>query len=297
MISDLPPEPLVAADVDLRGMPWMPLDTQRLLDSDLFALATAEEFRAAVVLWCKAWQQVPAGSLPSDDRVLAHLSGTGARWQKVKAMALRGFVLCSDGRLYHSVIVEKVEDAWKERLRNREKQRKWREKAALRNGNADGDVTVTQPGTKPLCHAGEGEGQLQGQGEGLKNIEPLRAMSGKPDADPPEVEPKGERKRRLNADAVAVLDFLNRATGSRFQPVEANLSMIRARLAEADIGTCKRVIANRWDAWADDPKMAEYLRPATLFAARNFANYAGQLPALNDESDAVQAPIFEDETL
>ena len=125
----------------------------------------------------------------------------------------------------------------------------------------------------------------------------LRSLSGKPDADPPEVEPKGERKRRLNADAVAVLDFLNRATGSRFQPVEANLSMIRARLAEADIGTCKRVIASRWDAWADDPKMAEYLRPATLFAARNFANYAGQLPALTDESDAVQAPIFEDETL
>ena len=164
MLADIPPEPLVAAEVDLRGMPWMPLDTQRLLDSDLFALATAEEFRAAVVLWCKAWQQVPAGSLPSDDRVLAHLSGMGTRWQKVKDVALRGFVLCNDGRLYHSVIAEKVADAWAERVRNREKQRKWREKMQLRNGNADGDVTVTQPVTQPLCNARQGQGQGQGQG-------------------------------------------------------------------------------------------------------------------------------------
>ena len=145
-MTDLPPEPLVASDVDLRGMPWMPLETQRLLDSDLFALATAEEFRAAIVLWCKAWQQVPAGSLPSDERVLAHLSGAGARWPKLRAMALRGFVKCSDGRYYHPVIAEKVLEAWKERVRNREKQRAFRAK----KGGGDGDVTVTQPGTKRL---------------------------------------------------------------------------------------------------------------------------------------------------
>jgi uncharacterized phage protein (TIGR02220 family) len=65
--------------------------------------------------------------------------------------------------------------------------------------------------------------------------------------------------------------------------------MIRARLAEADVSTCKRVIAGRWEAWANDPKMSEYLRPATLFAARNFANYAGQLPAIEREF-AVETP-------
>jgi hypothetical protein len=30
--------------MDLRGLAWMPLHVQRLLDSDFFALATGEEF-------------------------------------------------------------------------------------------------------------------------------------------------------------------------------------------------------------------------------------------------------------
>lgn len=286
MDSDLSPDPLVAADVDLRGMPWMPLDTQRLLDSDLFALATAEEFRAAVVLWCKAWQQVPAGSLPADERVLAHLSGAGARWPRVRDMAMRGFVLCNDGRFYHSVIAEKVADAWAERLRNRQKQRRWRVKSQLRNGNAESNVTVTLPVTLPERNAGEGQGQ--GQGQGSKTLETFGLLSGSaepsPDADNSQAKPedpaKAAKTRRLNADAAEVLAFLNRATGSRFQPVDATLRLIRARISEFDVPTAKRVIADRWERWADDAKMSEYLRPATLFAATNFANYAGQLPPL-----------------
>lgn len=112
-IAPVPPE------CDLRGLPWMPIDTGRLLDSDLFALATGEEFKAAVSLWCKAWQQVPASSLPDDDRILAKLSGAGARWKKVKEQALRGFVKCTDGRLYHPVIAEKALEAWAHRTAQR----------------------------------------------------------------------------------------------------------------------------------------------------------------------------------
>lgn len=89
----------------------MPLDVVRLGDSDLFALSTGDEFKAAVALWCKSWLQVPAASLPTDDRVLAHLSSAGAKWKKVKAIALRGWVECSDGRLYHPVIAEKAIEA------------------------------------------------------------------------------------------------------------------------------------------------------------------------------------------
>lgn len=117
-----PPAPLVPADVDLRGLPWMRLDTSRLLDSDLFAISTGDEFKAAVALWCKSWTQLPAASLPNDDRVLAHLSGAGARWKKHKAMALRGWVLCADGRLYHPVVAEQAIDAWEERVDYRSKQ-------------------------------------------------------------------------------------------------------------------------------------------------------------------------------
>ena len=42
------PEPLTPLEADLRGMPFMPLDVVRLTDSDLFALSTGEEFKAAL---------------------------------------------------------------------------------------------------------------------------------------------------------------------------------------------------------------------------------------------------------
>lgn len=116
------PDPLVPAEVDLIGMAFMPLDVGRVLDSDLFALSTGDEFKAAVALWCKSWTQVPAGSLPENDRVLAHLSGSGPRWAKVKDQALHGWVLCSDGRLYHPVIAEKAMVAWAERQTYLERQ-------------------------------------------------------------------------------------------------------------------------------------------------------------------------------
>lgn len=91
------------------------LNTDLLMASELWALASGDEFKAAVGLWCRAWKQTPPGSLPDDDRVLAAFSGAGKAWPKVKGMALRGFVKCSDGRLYHSTLCDDVVRAskWK----------------------------------------------------------------------------------------------------------------------------------------------------------------------------------------
>lgn len=104
--------PPVPTDVDLRKMPGMQLDTFRLLNSDLFALSSGDEFKAAIALYCRSWGQVPAGSLPADDRILAALSGAGSKWKRVKAVALRGWVECDDGRLYHNVVSENAVAAW-----------------------------------------------------------------------------------------------------------------------------------------------------------------------------------------
>jgi hypothetical protein len=102
------PAPLTPAGCDLRGLPYMPLDVIRLLDSDMFAETTGDEFKAAVALWCKSWTQVPAASLPNKDLVLAHLSGNAAKWKRIKAGAMRGWILCSDDRWYHPVVAEKA---------------------------------------------------------------------------------------------------------------------------------------------------------------------------------------------
>jgi len=100
-------EPLTPRDCDCRGLPYMPLEIVRLGDSDLVALSTGDEFKAAVMLWAKAWQQVPAASLPDDDRILARMAGYNLTdWRAMREMALRGWVKCSDGRLYHPLIAD-----------------------------------------------------------------------------------------------------------------------------------------------------------------------------------------------
>ncbi len=117
-MTDLP-APLVPAEVDLTDFGFMPLDVRRLRDSRIASRATGDEFRAAVLLWCAAWHQKPAGSLPNDEVELATLSGYGRvakEWKKVRAGALHGWIACSDGRLYHQVVSEKANESWRSKM-------------------------------------------------------------------------------------------------------------------------------------------------------------------------------------
>jgi hypothetical protein len=108
-MTDLP-DPLSSPDCDLRGLQWMPLDVGRIVDSDLFLISSGDEFKAAFRLWCKSWEQVPAGSLPNNDIVLAGLS-LAKNWKKVREVAMRNWVLCSDNRWYHPVVAAKAMEA------------------------------------------------------------------------------------------------------------------------------------------------------------------------------------------
>lgn len=166
-------DPMTPPDCDLRGLAFMPLDVVRLGDSDLVALSTGEEFKAAVMLWCKAWLQVPAASLPDDDRILAHLSGAATRWSKVKAVALRGWVLCSDGRLYHPVVAEKAREAWAFRLRQRERSARGN---AIRWASPP-ESPQPSPRGSPPASPDDRKGQGQGQGHkdtSLRSVSPAR---------------------------------------------------------------------------------------------------------------------------
>lgn len=104
------PNPMSTQDCDLRGLEWMPLDVLNLLDSTLFLESTGDEFKAAMALICKSWRQVPAGSLPASDNALATLS-MARDWTSVRTMALRNWVLCSDGRYYHPIVSAKAMEA------------------------------------------------------------------------------------------------------------------------------------------------------------------------------------------
>lgn len=117
------PAPLVPPEVDLSDFAFMPLDVARFRDSGMAAEVDFDAGFCAVLLWCAAWHQSPAGSLPASDQALAKLAGFGRDvhgWLDMRSRgALRGFVLCDDGRLYHPVIAEKALEGWIERLQGR----------------------------------------------------------------------------------------------------------------------------------------------------------------------------------
>ncbi|MGD9643781.1 MAG: DUF1376 domain-containing protein, partial [Elusimicrobiales bacterium] len=112
------PEPLVPAHVNLRDFHFMPLEVGRLLDSETWIQAAHQPFlgHALISLWCAAWHEVPAGSLPANRVVLARKAHrTPAEFEEIADLALAGFIECSDGRLYHPVIAEKAKEAWEKR--------------------------------------------------------------------------------------------------------------------------------------------------------------------------------------
>lgn len=109
---------------------------------------------------------------------------------------------------------------------------------------------------------------------------PSNPLSGKPDPEPP---------KKLNGsafypDAEDVLGYLNRLTGKGFEfrnragEVTASGDRIVARLKQGYTrAELREVVHAKCEQWKDDDKMAEFLRPATLFAKENFEQYLGEL--------------------
>jgi hypothetical protein len=152
-------DPLTDPECDLRDFQHMQLDVVRLRDSDLAAMESPEACWAAVLLWCASWHQVPAASLPDDDRVLANLSGYGRvvkEWMRVRSGALRGWVKCSDGRLYHPVVADKANEAWSAKLRQR-----WKtECARIKKHNDRHGTAHLQPTYEEWLSSGCPSGQM-----------------------------------------------------------------------------------------------------------------------------------------
>jgi hypothetical protein len=114
--------PFVPPEVDLRHYDFVPIFRRRLFASRFHRLTSPAEYRAGLILWLKSWDEVPAGSLPDNDRelcALAELDRDLREWRKVKRWALHGWQLCDDGRLYHPVVAEVTLEAWDRITANR----------------------------------------------------------------------------------------------------------------------------------------------------------------------------------
>lgn len=127
--------------------------------------------------------------------------------------------------------------------------------------------TVQAPDDTPACTSGR---EQEGKGrEG--NIEtPNGVMSGSV----PDVVPLKTKKQ----EATEVLAFLNERAERNYQPTDANLDLILARLKEGYTATqLRQVVVRKCRDWLKDDRMSAYLRPATLFNREKFNQYVGEL--------------------
>lgn len=197
MAEDALPDPLVPPEVDLRDFAYMKLDVMRLRDSELSTIELAEAFRSCVLSWCVAWHQLPAGSLPNDDPTLARMLGWGRDvkgWRKVRAAGgLHGWILCSDGRLYHPVVAEKAKEAWAAKQSQRARTaaaRQAREDERRKKAQAQSQALsqpLSQRTEASVTHdvtetKGEREGEREGESFSLRSNESLPLLLGEPPA-------------------------------------------------------------------------------------------------------------------
>lgn len=122
-----------------------------------------------------------------------------------------------------------------------ERQAKFREKQSQQSNEE-----VTPPSNVTVTHREEKRREV-------------KTLSGKPDG-----------------SAVKVLDYLNSVCGTHYKPIEANLRMIRGRLAEHGEAALLRVVEAKAAEWKGT-EQEKYLRPETLFNAKKCGSYAGQL--------------------
>ncbi len=116
------PAPLVGPDVDCSDLDGFMLNTERLMASELLALNGNEVIGAALLLWCRAWKQKPAASLPDDDRVNAAFARLSLpKFRQMKEAIMRGFIKCSDGRLYHRFLSIEAAKAHTKKIQFQEK--------------------------------------------------------------------------------------------------------------------------------------------------------------------------------
>ena len=292
------PDPLVAADVDCSNLDSFMLNCEKLMASELVALASHEAIAAALFLWCRAWKQRPAASLPDDERVLASFARLPLpRFRKLRQDIMRGFVLCSDGRWYHTVLSstaiaahERKMAFQKKRETETERLRKWRANAP-RNG--DGNDSETRfNGAPETRFVAEGEGEGEGYSRYISPVPSAANPNGQatrpaglPAAEPERLPDKPSKMPHLALtmafdDVVAEL-FGEGARWMCPSPKDKSLAeqWLKDGVTVADVReVATRLLMRRVDSGAGKPTSMAYLRDA-------MAEHLAARPVVEDPAD------------
>lgn len=168
---------------------------------------------------------------------------------------------------------QNIEGLDKIREQNRIRQARFKEKRkALASGNVTGNTTITQGNATDI----EGEEDKEEEVEVEEEVDKDEAKASTPS---------------ISAITADIINYLNSRTGSAYRSTtKKTQSLIKARIKEGftpdDFLT---VIDTKVAEWGRDPKMAQYLRPETLFGS-HFESYLNQrvVPQQNNQANQNQ---------
>lgn len=150
------------------------MDIEQVTQSATWTLAREPQMRSLLLLlWITAWQQIPCGSLPDDDELLAAMVGMDPEeFRARRRVLMRGWWLADDGRLYHDTIASRVRDMLDAKLKERQRKAEYRAKKELERGVSPPDVPRDKRGTDSGhprdSTVGDATGTGTGTGTGLR---------------------------------------------------------------------------------------------------------------------------------
>lgn len=134
---------------DTRAKGWrFELDYEQIEQSSTWSVAKPAARPWLLMMWMLAWKQVPCGSWPADDEVIAGALGIDdEQWALHRKALMRGWAPADDGRLYHPTITKRVIEMLGKRRSDSDRQaaKRAREAAdtAVRHPVVTGDKQVT----------------------------------------------------------------------------------------------------------------------------------------------------------
>lgn len=145
---------------DTRAKGWrFELDYEKVEQSDTWDLATEVPMAqpALLMMWMRAWMQVPCGSMPNDEQQIRVKCRIPVNlWPAFKPILMRGWWLAEDGRLYHDTLVARVLEMLAQRRGDADRQARRRATTGKPHVHVTRDTDKTPPGVQGESATGTG---------------------------------------------------------------------------------------------------------------------------------------------
>jgi len=210
-------------------------------------------------------------------------SDEGVCWPSIETIARQ---LGAGPSTVRTAIAKLEKDGWLKRTQRRQGNRnasniyqlnvaKLRTAALSHLSDSDtsnSDASKSDPSKFEASKSGQNGGFDPSESGGDPSVKSTTDPSNKKPSCP--VAPQPDPAVVITDQAKQVLSHLNQTTGSRYQVCKSSLENIRGRLAEGFTpDELTLVVDYSVEKWGDDLKMAEYLRPTTLFLPSKFPGY------------------------